>query len=55
MNYVALATDHDDTIAHDGAVDAATWEFHRGPGDFSRWIGLSVKDRESTAEIADIE
>lgn len=55
MHYVALATDHDGTIAHGGAVDAATWEFHRRPGDFSRWIGLSVKDRELTAGIADIE
>ncbi len=36
-------------------VDAETWEFHRRQGDFSRWIGLSIKDRELTDEITAIE
>jgi len=36
-------------------VDAETWEFHRRQGDFSRWVELSIKDRELTDEIAGIE
>jgi len=36
-------------------VDAETWEFHRRQGDFSRWVELSIKDRELTGEIAGIE
>ena len=36
-------------------VDGETWEFHRRQGDFSRWIGLSIKDRELTDEITRIE
>ncbi len=36
-------------------VDAETWEFHRRQGDFSRWVGLSIKDRELTDEITSIE
>ena len=36
-------------------VDGETWEFHRRQGDFSRWVELSIKDRELTAEIAAIE
>lgn len=36
-------------------VDLETWEHHRRQGDFSRWVELSIKDRELTAEIAGIE
>ena len=36
-------------------VDGETWEFHRHQGDFSRWVELSIKDRELTAEIMAIE
>ena len=36
-------------------IDLETWEYHRRQGDFSRWIELSIKDRELTAEIAGIE
>lgn len=42
MHYVALATDYDGTIEHDGVVDAETREFHRRQSDLSRWIGLSI-------------
>jgi len=36
-------------------VDGETWEFHRRQGDFSRWVGLSIKDRELMDEITEIE
>jgi hypothetical protein len=36
-------------------VDRETWEFHRGRGDYSRWIGLAIKDRELTREIEQLE
>jgi hydroxymethylpyrimidine pyrophosphatase-like HAD family hydrolase len=36
-------------------VDSATWEFHRQAGDFSRWIGTSVKDRKLARAIALVE
>ncbi len=36
-------------------VDADTWEYHRRQGDYSRWIGLSIKDRELTDMIAQVE
>ncbi len=36
-------------------VDEATWAFHRDAGDYSRWIGLSIKDRELAEEVAAVE
>ena len=36
-------------------VDLDTWEHHRRAGDYSRWIGNSIKDEALAAEIADIE
>jgi len=36
-------------------VDTATWEFHRQAGDYSRWIGTSVKDRKLARAIAIVE
>jgi len=36
-------------------VDADTWNYHRRQGDYSRWVGLSIKDRELTDTISQIE
>ncbi len=36
-------------------VDSGTWDFHRRAGDYSRWIGLSVKDGSLAEEVGQIE
>ena len=36
-------------------VDEATWEHHRKQGDYSTWIGSSIKDQALTQEVAAIE
>ncbi|MDQ2801306.1 MAG: HAD-IIB family hydrolase, partial [Pseudomonadota bacterium] len=36
-------------------VDDETWDWHRRQGDYSRWIGLAIKDHELTEEVAAIE
>ncbi len=36
-------------------VDEATWEFHRHRGDYSNWIGTSIKDQDLMQEVAAIE
>ena len=36
-------------------VDDETWEWHRRKGDYSRWVGLAIKDRELTEQVAAIE
>ncbi len=36
-------------------VDDETWEWHRRRGDYSRWIGEAIKDRELSGEVAGIE
>jgi HAD superfamily hydrolase (TIGR01484 family) len=36
-------------------VDAATWEWHRQRGDYSRWLRDCVKDAELAEEVAQIE
>jgi len=36
-------------------IDTATWEFHRQAGDFSRWIGISIKDRKLARGVATVE
>ncbi len=36
-------------------VDADTWAFHRGRGDFSRWMQEAIKDRDLATEVASIE
>ncbi|MDQ2803715.1 MAG: Cof-type HAD-IIB family hydrolase [Pseudomonadota bacterium] len=36
-------------------VDEETWEWHRRKGDYSRWVGLAIKDHELTEQVAVIE
>lgn len=36
-------------------VDDETWEHHRRRGDYSRWLGDCVKDRELAEEAAQVE
>ncbi len=36
-------------------VDDGTWQWHRERGDFSAWIGTSIKDAELTTELQVIE
>ena len=36
-------------------VDEETWGWHRARGDYSRWIDLSIKDAELTAEVVAVE
>ncbi|TKK90199.1 HAD-IIB family hydrolase [Herbidospora galbida] len=36
-------------------VDEDTWEFHRGNGDYSRWMAGCVKDEELAAAVAEVE
>jgi hypothetical protein len=36
-------------------VDAATWQFHRERGDYSKWIDAAIKDSTLAGEVADIE
>ena len=37
------------------ALDEPSWEFHRRRGDYSRWIGLAIKDADLAREIRAIE
>ena len=36
-------------------VDEATWQWHRGRGDYSRWLRDSVKDEQLADEVAEVE
>ncbi len=36
-------------------VDDETWEWHRARGDYSAWVETSIKDRELTAELREVE
>ena len=36
-------------------VDDGTWNWHRGRGDFSRWVETSIKDADLAGELRDIE
>ncbi len=36
-------------------VDDETWDWHQRQRDYSRWIGLAIKDHELTEEVAAIE
>ena len=36
-------------------VDDETWEWHRARGDFSEWVGSSIKDADLAAELHALE
>jgi hydroxymethylpyrimidine pyrophosphatase-like HAD family hydrolase len=36
-------------------LDAATWDWHRRRGDYSRWVEEVIKDQDLAGEIAEIE
>jgi len=36
-------------------VDDETWDWHRREGDYSRWVGLAIKDRELAEQVAAVE
>ena len=36
-------------------VDDATWEHHRGQGDFSKWAREEIKDERLAEELAKVE
>jgi hypothetical protein len=38
-----------------GGVDDATWLHHLRAGDYSRWLGASIKDDNLAAEVSAIE
>jgi hydroxymethylpyrimidine pyrophosphatase-like HAD family hydrolase len=38
-----------------GGVDAATWQFHRKRGDYSRWFEQQIGDADLAREARDIE
>ncbi|MBC7801547.1 MAG: hypothetical protein H7Z10_13070 [Gemmatimonadaceae bacterium] len=36
-------------------MDGATWDWHRGRGDYSQWLQECVKDPELADEVRTIE
>ncbi len=49
------ATNLDTFLQLGDGIDEPSWEFHRRRGDYSRWIGLAIKDADLAREIAAVE
>lgn len=49
------ATNLDTFLQLGDGIDEASWEFHRRRGDYSRWVGLAIKDADLAREISAVE
>lgn len=49
------ATNLDTFLQLGDGIDETSWEFHRRRGDYSRWVGLAIKDADLAREISAVE